>query len=106
MAFSLEPWLSLFRGSVSSMDVALLRTHQRGYQCLSWRTLCQEISYFLQISSADEELPFCASLSPMGLSGNRVSGHSGRRAGSATPYAVPRPPDISISGVEGPARLA
>ena len=42
----------------------------------------------------------------MGLGRNPVSGHSGRRAGSASPDAVPRPPDISVSGVEGRARLA
>ena len=62
-AFSLGLWLSVFRGSVSSMDVALRRIHQPGYLRASWRTLRQEISDFLEIASAHEELLFCASLS-------------------------------------------
>ena len=63
LAFSLGLWLSVFRGSVSSRDVALLRTHQPAYLLASSRTLRPEISDFLEIASADEELLFCASLS-------------------------------------------
>ena len=62
LVFSLGLWLSVFRGSVSSMDVALLRTHQPGYLWASWHTLCQEISNFLEIASPDEELLLCASV--------------------------------------------
>ena len=62
-AFSLGLRLSVFRGSVSSMDVALLRTHQPVYLLASWSTLRQEISDFLEIASADEDLLFCASVS-------------------------------------------
>ena len=52
----------MFRASVSSMDVALLRTPQPGYLGASWCTLRQEISDFLEIASADEDLLFCVSV--------------------------------------------
>ena len=63
LSFSLRLWLSVFRGSVSSMEFALLGTHQRDYLWASWCTLRQEISDFLEIASADEELLYCASVS-------------------------------------------
>ena len=43
---------------------------------------------------------------PVGLGGNRVPGDGGRRAGGVASDAVPRPPDIPVSRVEGLAGLA
>ena len=78
LAFSLGLWLLVFWGSVASMDVALLRTRQPGYLWASWRSLRREISDFLDIASADEELLFCASLSAK-PSGTRQKSSFGRR---------------------------